>query len=182
MWFNFWRKWMSKTQVTIQVEKELRKRIDEAVASEGTTLSAWVRKTLLAALMPLPVDNASVANGVLAKKAMDAAFDSLDAPGAGNDYPGVMPMPPGANVLMEQPALPVPVAAAPQPNMEPRGHACAHFRAGRTAAFTMSQIGGTCALKDPGGGVACHFASHMAKECTMYRAMRAQIPPMASVR
>jgi hypothetical protein len=138
---------MSKTQITIQVEKELLARIDEAVTSEGTTRSAWMRKTVLGALMPLPVDNGDVAKGVLAKQAMDAAFDSLDAPGASNDYPGVMPMPPGANVLMEQPVAPAPVIAAPQPNMEPRGHACAHFRVGRTAAFTMSQIGGTCAVK-----------------------------------
>jgi len=173
---------MSKTQITIQVEKPLLKRIDEAAASEGTTRSAWMRKTLLGALMPLPSDNVNVANGILAKKAMDAAFDSLDAPGSGDDYPGVMPMPPDAKVLMEQPVLPAPDVAAPQSNLEPRGHSCAHFRTGRTAAFTMSQIGGTCAVKDPNGGVACHFASHMAKECTLYRPMRAHIPPMTSVR
>jgi len=154
-----------KTQVTIQLDEGLCTRVDDAAKAEGITRSAWMRKTLLTALPPVqePVENKGAA-------VMEAAFDSLENQDGDNDYPGVMPLPPPAKV-------------APAANVtEPRGHSCAYFHQGVTAALKANQIGGVCGIRGNGSDVPCHFASHTAKDCGQYKAMRVRVPPMLPLR
>jgi len=165
---------MAKKRVSLKVlvEADLNNRVEEAAKHEGMTVEAWVTRTLSASLAPTPTPIAAPPG----QAAMEAAFDSLDAPSAPY-YPGVMPMPPVAAPIAEA-VTPPPSINAPPPATTTAaqyiGHSCMHLQVGgRNAQFTRDQIQGLCGVQ---GGRVCHWASHVAKNCDKFRSRRAMVP------
>lgn len=180
MQFNFWRRWMDDKRVSLKVlvERELRDRVEQAAKAEGITMAAWVGRTLNASLVPVAGPVAPQA-GV---EAMEAAFDSLDGAQVAS-YPGVMPLPPVAAAPMAEAPVMAPSIFAPQAPVTTaaafNGHACAHLTPGGTAQYTRDQIQGTCSAQ---GGRVCHWASHVAKNCPVFRPRRVMTAPMSALR
>ena len=177
-----------KVPLKVLVERELRERVEQAAKLEGITMQAWVSRTLGASLAPV----AGVAVPQAGAVAMEAAFAALDS-AVENHYPGVIPMPPlaaamaGAGAVVMAPMAEAPVASpsinAPQQSSTTAapysGHSCIHLQPGGTAQYTHDQIQGTCAAQN---GRVCHWASHVAKNCSVFRPRRVMTAPMHSLR
>lgn len=169
-----------KTMLKVQMEKELLVRIDDASNLEGLTRSAWVRKVLLQVL-PLPAGGQTAMPQSNAN--MEAAYSALEAQEDDFNYPGVIPMPP----TMTQPTpAPAPVMAEAAPKAVPqiqmsaiRGHSCIHLQPGGAANFQQNDVQGTCAAQ---GNRVCHWASHVAPQCPVFRPRMMRTPPMAPMR
>ena len=180
---------MSDKRVSLKVlvDLDVRERVEQAAKHEGITMAAWVNRVLSASLAPVAGPVVPQAGQV----AMEAAFDALDA--AVPSYPGVIPMPPlaaamaGAGAVAMAPMAEAPVMPpsinAPQPPVTTaapyNGHACAHLVPGGTAQYTRDQIQGTCSAQ---GGRVCHWASHVAKNCAVFRSRRVMTAPMHAMR
>lgn len=179
--FN-WRYWMSddKVMLKIQMEKDLRGRVEAASEREGMTMSAWVRKAVLQALPAVVEQNPTVsaANG-----AMEAAFETLDQRMGESDYPAVMPLPPApmqpTAPIAEKVQPKVSVNAVPKPPVgAAAGHSCANYQETKGMSYAAG-IQGTCAAQ---GGRVCHWASHTARECPAFKARWARVPGMQPLR
>lgn len=180
MLFAFWRRWMAKDKVTLQVQVDasLRDQILAAATQQGMTLSAWLRQ---AAMFCLPKGETGRDAG---GSAMDKAFDALDAANSVESYPGVMPLPPAAQAPTPTPPVvsapaPLPVTQAPSSGMFSMEHPCAHMKAHRMPNMNRGQGHGVCMVQ---GGRECRWAANVARQCTAYRSARAHVPPPAPIR
>lgn len=176
-----------RVALKVLMEKDLRDRVWKAAKQEGMTADAWVARTLDASMAPAATPLAPT----LGQEMMEAAFSALDdapemGPG-GLALPGVIPPPPVPMALKasvpEKPVAPTSVGIAAQQKVTSaapyRGHSCVNLRPGGTAHYSSQQIQGTCAVQP---GKVCHWASHVAKECPVFRPRRVMTPPMQSVR
>lgn len=177
--FTDWRLWMRDKRVPLKVlvEVGLRKRVEQAAKQEGITMAALVARTLEQVLIPAAQPVKATTGQVL----MEAAFAALDT-SAEPLYPGVIPLPPAAAPKAEMPTS-APSISNPRPPVTTAapfmGHSCIHLRPGGTAQYSRDQIQGTCSAQS---GKVCHWASHVAKNCTMFQSRRVMTAPMQAFR
>lgn len=176
-----------RVALKVLMEKDIRDRVQQVAEQAGMSPEDWVTRLLTSSLPPIAQEVAPAPGQLVMEAAFASMEDESEVGTSGSAFPGVIPPPPAPFVpkasLPDKPVIAPSVGIAAQPKATSavpfRGHSCINMIPGASGQYTSQQIQGTCAAQP---GKVCHWASHVAKECPVFRPRRVMTPPMRATR
>jgi hypothetical protein len=152
----WWRFWVTKKKISVQVEDEAYERYNAEAKRRGISLSDLTREGL-EKVAPYRVDDGSAA--------AFSALDALDARALPSRSPGPLRPVVAPRRIDPLPGPDGPTRAPTGTDGPTPGHPCAHF----TASTMPGRLPATCARQN---GRPCPFPARIAAQCDLYQVRR----------